>query len=98
MSKVLLTKAQEKALHLINDNPNRVVANSGRKCPAGFLKINGNVENALRGVVMNSPSDIPLIERTPTGVIHSETIHGIDRTWELTAWKLTEAGQNALNS
>ena len=80
-----LTAKQTEALQLIAANPKKVIA-VDRTRP-GYLKINGNVEHALRR--------LELIEKVQigTGVHHR---YGTPTEYPLNAWELTEAGQAAL--
>ena len=82
-----LTKTQAAALALIEDNPRRVEA--GTRLRRDMLRINGNMENALNrhGFIVTHEVGVD------TRIAYGEQV-----TATIRAWKLTEAGREALRS
>lgn len=80
-----LTDTQTDALHLIANNPNKVVAVE-RGLP-GYLTINGNCENKLRRT--------GLIEKTPVET-RWNTRYPEPTQYTVYAWQLTDAGRAAI--
>lgn len=80
----VITTAQRKALQTIADHPCRVIA--WQRTAAGFLTINGNVENSL--------SAKRLITAVYLDTVESTTVPG--QTYDRNTWELTDAGREAL--
>lgn len=84
-----LTEARTRALKLIASYPGQVVAWQRGPRVAGYLQINGNIEQAIAGS--------GLVEEVSTGIVLSTWVEdGEIITSYLNTWEITETGRKAI--
>lgn len=87
-----ISKAQEKALRLIKENPGNVVAYQ-RLSGLDMLRINGNTENSILRAGLAATRKVAL--KRPVYFRHQGDSHAVN---SVEVWELTDAGREALGS